>query len=290
MRKGCPVEELSDEETVECQLDLFGQDRIKLGEGYAALARLDLDKAASIFSGLIMENPDFAEAAEGKAMAMEWSDALWQIESLKPEVAAVSLWERIRSSSFGQWGGGLRKALTKKLIALIGSDHDFYAPPDLCLGYLYYELADYELAENSYRRLLNKHPDDSRFLCRLGNSLFLQKRLSEARRCYTRALLMAPGEIDPMTLEDGELRSIIKEVGPFTAPIHGWLRGALQLLDCSEADPENGEHERALLIYRTISLTEEARRKREHREMVEQRRALKEIAPEVFEEYIARLA
>ena len=70
------MEKAVDEEAVEVQLDLFGLERIKLGEGYAALARLDLDKAASIFGDLIRENPGFAEAAEGKSMAVEWSDTL----------------------------------------------------------------------------------------------------------------------------------------------------------------------------------------------------------------------
>ena len=288
--KTISMDERNTEPVEEVQLDLFGLDRIKLGEGYAALSRLDLDRAASIFNGLIQGNPDFDDARQGFVMAAAWSDILWESETRGPQAAVAFLWEKIQSSSFGRWGGGLRAALIRKLIGLIGDDARFYVPPVLCLGFLWFELSDFERAEDAYRRLLDKQPNDARLVCRLGNSLFLQGRRSEARRWYAQALLASPHDVAPDELEDAILRSVIKESGVCMAPVYGWLRDALPLVDNVDTQSKDEEHAKALRIYRAVLLAEAARKKREHRDMVEKRRNLKEIAPEVFEEYIARLA
>lgn len=289
MNKGCSVKELSDEETVECQLDLFGLERIKLGEGYAALARLDLDRAASIFGDLIMENPDFAEAAEGEAMALEWSDALRATGSFTPEAAALSLWERLRSFSFGRWGDELRKALVRRVINLIGNNEDFFIPPDLCLGSLHIDVMQYEQAERSLRKLLEKHPDNARILCLLGNSLVPQQRRSEARLLYAKAFLRSPREASEAGPNDDELAAIIKREGPYMTPLYGLLEDVLPLLDVGATVAVDQDHDHALEIYRALVRAEAARKKRDHRKMVEERKVLKELSPGVFEVYIARL-
>ena len=283
--------ETRDVESVgDCQLDLFGLDRIKLGEGYAALARLDLDRAASLFSDLALEKPDFGDATQGYGMAVAWSDILWELETRGPQEAAVFLWEKIQTYAFGQWGSGLRKALIRKLTGLVGDDARFYVPPDLCLGFLFFELADYERSEDAYRRLLEKHPNNVKLMCRLGNSIFLQRRRSEARHYYVQALLTSPHDVKPGELDDAALKSIIKESGVCLAPVYGWLRDVLPLLDSVDVQSKDEEHAKALMIYRAVLLAESARKKRDHRDMVEKRRNLKEIAPEIFKEYIARLA
>lgn len=271
------------------QLDLFGLDRIRLGEGYAALARLDLDRAASIFNGLTIENPDFTDAKEGFAMGAAWGDILWELENRSPQDALVFLWEKIQSYDFGQWGSGLRKALIKRLIGMIGDDNQFSVLPNLCLGFLHAELGEYERAENAYRHLLERHPDDMKILCRLANSLFCLKKRSEARHCYTHALLSAPAQVEACDLEDMEVGRIVKECGSVMAPVYGWLRDILPLIDTGDIRPNGPEHQKAVIIYRIITAAEEARRKGDHRIMVEQRRILKETSPEVFEEYLEML-
>lgn len=283
------IEERDEEPAGEAQLDLFGLDRIKLGEGYAALARLDLDRAAAIFNELALGNPDFGDAKQGYAMAAAWSDILWESETRGQQDAGVFLWEKIRTHGFGQWGGGLRKALIGKLIGMIGDDADFYVPPDLCLGLLFFELADYERSEDAYRRLLEKRPNEAALLCRLGNSIFLQRRPSEAGPFYVRALLTSPRDVPSDELEDAELRGIIKECGACLAPVYGWLRGALPLSERSDIQATDEEHAKALAIYGAVLRAESARKKRDHQDMVDKRRALKEIAPEIFGEYIAHL-
>ncbi len=283
------MEELSDEKTVESQLDLFGQDRIKLGEGYAALARLDLDKAASIFGDLIRENPQFADAADGKTMALEWGDVLWGIESLNSEAAALSLWKKVGSSSFDQWGDGLRKALVRRVISLIGNNEDFFIPPDLCLGSLHIEVMQYEQAERSLRKLLEKHPDNARLLCLLGNSLAPQQRRSEARVFYAKAFLRSPREASAGGPNDDELAALIRREGPSMTPVYGFMENVLPLVNIVAPVAVDQDHDQALKIYCSLSRAEAAREKRDHRKMVEERKVLKELSPEVFEAYITRL-
>lgn len=275
---------------IDCgQLDLFGWERIKLGEGYAALEMLDLEAAAAVFSDLMRQKPGFPDAVQGYAMAVEWGDRLWEMEPLRLETEALALWERIRSYPFGPWGGGLRKALIKKLISVVEQNVDFYVPPDFCLGLFYIETMQYDQAEGALRRLLEKHPNNARLLCLLGNALSLQRRPSEARALYAKALLIAPRDVGAGGLEDGELAAIIREVGPHVAPIHGWLRGVLPMVDITVPSPGDHDHDTALKTYRTLVDAESARKKRDHRRMVEQRRLLKETAPEVLEAYLNRI-
>lgn len=284
---------MTEERTVEaaddCQLDLFGWERIKLGEGYAALARLELERAAAVFGDLLRQKPDFTDAKEGCAMAMAWGDVLWEMETRSQETAAAFLWERIRSYSFGPWGGDLRKALVRRLIAVAGRDADFYAPPDFCLGVLHLEVGEHERAEASLRGLLQKHPDDARLLLHLGNALFLQRRASEARVFYAKALLGSPAVMGAAGWEDGEVAALIRETGPQMAPVHGWLRGILPMVDVDVQAAVDQGHERTLRVYRALLHAESARMKRDHRGMVEHRRFLKDTAPEILEAYLRRI-
>ncbi len=283
------VDETPQEEPAAFQFDLFGLDRIKLGEGYAALARLDLDKAASIFGDLVRDDPQFADAVDGKAMALAWGDVLRGIESLNGAAAALSLWEKIRSFSFGQWGDGLRKALVKKVIDLVGDNDDFFIPPDLCLGFLHIDVMQYERAEDSLRKLLEKHPDNARLLCLLGNALVPQRRRSEARVYYAKAFLRSPREASEAGANDDELAAIIRREGPYLTPIHGLLEGVLPLVDTAAIVAVDQDHAGMLEIYRALSRADAARVKRDHRMMVEERKILKELSAEVFDAYITRL-
>jgi len=283
------ADETCQEKPATFQFDLFGQDRIKLGDGYAALARLDLDKAASIFGDLIREDPQFTDAVDGKTLALEWGDMLWSIDALDSEAAALALWQKVRSSSFGKWGDGLRKALVKKVIGLIGDNEDFFIPPDLCLGSLHIDVLQYEEAEHSLRKLLEKHRDNARLLCLLGNSLVPQQRRSEARVLYAKAFLHSPCEANAAWLSDDELAAIIKREGPYMTPVYGLLEDLLPPVDVTATVAVDRDHGRALEIYRTLIRAEGAREKRDHRNMVEARKILKALSPEVFEVYIDRL-
>lgn len=79
------------------QLDLFGWDRVKVGEGFSALGRLDLPRALVIFEEPLARWPGHPGASAGLAMAAAWDDALRETERLQKREAAATLWERIKS-------------------------------------------------------------------------------------------------------------------------------------------------------------------------------------------------
>ena len=273
----------------EPQLNLFSWDRVKVAEGYSVLAGLDFAKAQATFQNLLSKWPGHPDASAGLGMAATWAAFLREAEALQKRDAIVSLWERIRSYSFGQSGHALRRALLQRVVALAEVDADLYVPPDLCLGRLLLEIENYGRAEAAFRHLLEIHPRDGRIFVWFGNCLFRQQKTSEARVVYARALLSASSEVRPEEIEDEELVKAIADEEVYSAAIWGWLRGVLPLVEVEEAPRLDQKHEEALRAYQTVRRAERARAKGAHDEMVEQRRLLRELAPAVFLQYMGRM-
>ncbi len=273
----------------ELQLNLFSWDRVKVGEGFKALAGLDFAKAQVIFQNLLSKWPGHPDASAGLGMVATWADALSKAEVLQRRDAIVSLWERIRSYPFGQCGHALRRALIQRVVALMEEDAALYVPPDLCLGCILLELEDYGKAEAAFRHLLEIHPREGRILVWVGNCLFRQRKTSEARVVYAKALLSEPSEVKLEEIEDKELVGAIADEEVYSAAIWGWLRGILPLVDVEEGPPHDRKHAEALRVYQTVRRAERARVNSTYEEMVAQRRLLKELAPAVFLQYMGRL-
>jgi hypothetical protein len=72
-------------------------------------------------------------------------------------------------------------------------------------------------------------------------------------------------------------------------PVYGLLEEVLPLVDVGATVAVDKDHDRALEIYRSLLRAEAARKKRDHRNMVEERKILKALSPEAFEIYINRL-
>jgi tetratricopeptide (TPR) repeat protein len=272
------------------QLDLFGWDRVKVGEGFSALGRLDLPRALVIFEEVLSRWPGHPGASAGLAMAAAWDDALRETERLQKREAAATLWERIKSYPFGQWGQAFRRGLIQRVLALLEGDCHLYVPPDLCLGRLLLELEDHGRAEEALRALLGRHPLGARILVCLGNCLFRQGRTGEARVVYARALLAAPWEVEPEGIDDKELSWAIADQDVYSGAVWGWLRGFLPLVDVEVGSPHDGKHAESLQVYQAVRRAERARANGAHEEMVEQRRLLRQLAPAVFLAYTGRLS
>jgi tetratricopeptide (TPR) repeat protein len=274
----------------ELQLDLFTWDRVKVGEGFSALAELDFARAILVFQNVLSKWPGHPDASAGLRMAATWADCLREAETPHERETVTSLWERIRSYPFGQSGHELRRALIQRVVVLLQiEDADLYIPPDLSLGRLFVELEDYGRAEAAFRRLLETHARDGRLLVWLGNCLFKQGKTSEARVVYAKALLSAPAEVNIEEIEDKGVVEAIAEEDIYSAAIWGWLSGVLPLVEVEVGSPHDRRHVGALLVYRTVRGAEAARAKGAHEEMVEQRRLLKGLAPAVFLRYMGRM-
>jgi tetratricopeptide (TPR) repeat protein len=271
------------------QLDLFSWDRIKVGEGFNALEMLDLQVAADIFEDILQRWHGHPDAIAGQRMAFDWIDFLKKTETLEKEEAVIYLWEKIKSYSFGQGGQVLRKGLIQRIITLLEGDYCFYISPDLCLGCLYMDIAEYSKAEEALKMLAEQHPRDGKILVYLGNCLWLQGRAAKARAIYAKAILTSPWDMKLEEFTDKELVEAIVEEDIYLAPLSGWLRRILPLIDIDIEKPHDKNHEWLLMIYNTIKLAEKARLQHDHKKMVEMRRLLKESEPAVFLEYMGRI-
>ena len=271
------------------QLDLFTWDRVKSGEGFGALARLDFGRAGVIFESVLSQWPGHPDASAGLQMASAWDASLKEAESLPGKDAAACLWERLKAYPFEQSGMALRRGLLQRTLVLMGGDCQFYMPPDLCLGRLLLELEEYSKAEEALKPLLEKHGPNGRILIWLGNCLFRQGKEDEARFVYAKALLGAPWEVELDELDDKELLGAIADEDIYSAAVCGWLRRVLPFVEVEVGSPHDRKHEESLLIYRTAGRAERARARGAHEEMVEQRRLLKHLAPAIFLEYMGRL-
>ncbi len=271
------------------QLDLFTWDRVKVREGFAALARLDPTQAVRIFEDVLSRWHGHPDALVGLRMARTWDEFLRQAATLEQGDAAASLWERIRAFPFGSSGQALRRALLERAIVLLDGDCYLHIPPDLCLGRLLLEIQEYAKAEKALTRLLERRPGDGRLLVCLGNCLFRQHKTPEARGVYARALLSAPWEVELGEIEDKELVGALAHEDVYSAAIRGWLRRVLPLVDVQVKSPHDSRHAGALLVYQTVRRAERARARGAHEEMVAERRLLRQADPTVFQEYMARL-
>lgn len=270
--------EVVNEEDENIQLDLFSPDRVMVGQAFNALGKVDLHAAMTLLEEVLSRWPDTLDAREGYRLASDWLKT-----SEVRESEFMLFWERIKGYPFGALGAGLRRGLIRKLIAAVG-DEDIYLDQDLSLDRLYFEVDDLARAEESFSRLIEKHPLDGRLHLALGNTLSVQNREGEARAAYAKGLLASPSAIEPAMIMDDEVRALVDEVGAFAAPVFGWIRGALPIVRMRPV-PCNPEHDRNLHVYELLGNAEQARMDGNHDEMVQYRRLLRDAAPDVWEEY-----
>lgn len=279
------------ERDLQClQLDLFSWDTIKIGEGFEALSRLDFEGAKKAFEDVLLQVPCHPSAKTGIEVIAYWEGVLHRLESLGGEDALVYLWENIKGYPFERgYSESLKKALIERLLMLMDDKPHIYIPPDICSGYLYIKLGRYKEAENALHTLLKDHPFNGRLMGYLGDTLWMQGRMDEARSIYAKALLLAPFEVSLEDLRDKELLEIVEDEGPEMAPIYGWLRGVLPLVDVETKLFGGLKKGKVLKVYTHLRIAEDARKNGNHKGMVAHRKMLKEEAPEVFNAYMEHL-
>jgi tetratricopeptide (TPR) repeat protein len=269
------------------QLNLFQWDIIAVGKGYQGLADLDLDAARDHFSRVLAARPGHPSACQGLRDVQVWEEVLRKLEGMAPEAALGFLWGRIAGFPFGdsEHRRNLRAALIRRLLAMMGDRADFFLPPDLCRGCLHLQLADYAAAERELRHLLARFPENGRLHGYLGDALWQQGRRSSANEAYARGLLLAPHEVAVDGLCHRGLAEMIEEYGPAMAPIYGFFAEMLPLVALG-APARTREAQSCELLRQA----EQARARGDHEGSVTVRRRLKELSPEVLQDYLAWLA
>lgn len=268
------------------QLSLFQWDLLAVGSGYEALAELDFVEAEKRFLSVLKPLPDHPQASAGLRELHYWRDRYLKADSLPAEQAAIMLWQEMQLTSFpaGRHHATLRRRLLQHVYDLLADRPGFFHPPDLCLGHLLLQLDRHRAAEANLRPLAAKHPGTSRLHFLLAETLWRQGRHELAAPAYARALLTNPEDTGTLVISHRELAACIEEHGPALAPIYAFFRGILPLIEPPQSSIDGDI--RSYLLLRSVEL---ARRNRDHQALVDGRRALKETAPEIFEDYLSWL-
>lgn len=264
------------------QLDLFQWDILAVGQGYQSLAGLDFNGARKYFTAVLELLPDHPDACQGMGILATWEDAFHKAEGLALEPAAGFFWDRIVDFHFGNSESSrtLRLSLIRHLLTLMDGNATLYIPPDLCSGYLYLQLADYAAAEKHLRTLVRHYPENGRLLGYLADALLMQGR-PEAGAAYATALLLSPNEVAVTSMGDRQLAEVVEEHGPAMAPIHGFLKGILPLVEFkSKAITREAE------MYELLRQAELACHRGDHEAMITARAGIKKLAPEVLKHYL----
>ena len=269
------------------QLSLFQWDILAVGDGYDSLADLNFNDARNHFSRVLKVLPDHPEAGRGMRDLNVWEGVLHDMEGLESDSALSFFWNKIVNFPFRNSENcrTFRLSLIKRLLALMDNSATLYIPPDLCLGYLYLQLADYVTAETHLRVLVGSLPGNGRLYGYLADALWMQGRLEIADAAYAKVLLLDPHNVSVAAMCNRRLADIIQERGAALTPIYGFLEGVLPLVE-QETEAVTLEAR----AYEFLRQAEQAKRLANHDEMVAARRSLKKLAPQVLKDYLDQLA
>lgn len=270
------------------QLGLFSPDRLAVGEAHQAMAELELDHAIEILEEVLAVAPDTSDAEADLRIATDWKQTIEAVASLEPEARLSHLWDRIcrLANDPRRLPDGLRRSLLLRLLEELQQHRIELIEPELCAGTILIELGRTREAEPALRQTLRVSGDRPRLLARLGTVLWRLGRSVPAKASWVRALLLDPAEIRETDLEDPKTARLVQRAGAAMAPITGWLDGILPLVEIERS--RLGESEPAQ-IYACLLDAEEARRGHRHEDMVTSRTRLRNLSPDVFNAYMARL-
>ncbi len=304
------------------QLSLFSADRMRAGEGFEALGRLELERAAAIFEQTLSRRPEARDAQDGLRAARHWHELMTALADLPDHEQAPALWnavkearnapverlrsshdpvERLRSSHdpVKRLGSShahqdllpslLSTALLEHILELLDRDEVELIPPDLSAGRILLDLGRSHEAVQRLRAAVDHAPHNAPLRGLLAAALWRLDRQAAARAEYARALLLAPEQLLLDSVEDQALRELIVTRGRTRAAVDGWLLGMLPLLDGNDGAVVAAEAPCAGL-YRLLIEAETARRAKDADTVLALRRRLKEEDPVALELYVERLS
>lgn len=279
------------------QLNIFSWQKEKLAEGYQSLAVFRFDAAERAFRE-IMQNYTAVDQEVDDALhsTTHWKKVFEHYEAMSGNERIPFLHHEIIHFNFlNTWGmQRLRSALISRLVAMMREANTFYVNTQVCLADLLLELGKNNEAEEALIDQLTCEPDPGalgRF--RLAQIQWLNGNLTEAKKNYSLALLLAPANVPLNRIESGELKDLIETHGPGMAPAYGWVSGALPLVRIPTAAGESAvseTHCKALTCYRLLRKAEEAAKNNDLDACVEYRKQLKETDPDLYDRYFALLS
>lgn len=269
------------------QLNLFQWDLIEISNGFRCLAELRFEQAKASFSRVLTALPSQAAAQEGLHATCFWHELFQQADALPTTEGMLLLWQNIQQHSFAsnESGRDLHLALLVDLKRRMEKERQEFIEPDLSIGYLQCQLGNYVSAETQLRQQIKTTPSHGILYGFLADTLWMQDRRELANALYATALLMAPDRMCNHRLRNRKLAELVERHGVEMAPIHGFFRGVVPLVE-----PESPPDTHAVRIH---SLLRQAEQARYHKDIITSesvREHLKQFAPEVLDQYERWLA
>lgn len=267
------------------QLGLFTPEVAEVEAGFAALGRLELDRAEALFAGIVEREPGNEDGHVGLAAVAHWRDVCDQLALLPALERAVATWREVRACPEALNTRALRRRLLEDVLGILELEASPTPCPDLCVADVLLALHRSGEARRWLEWATRAAPQSARLFALYGNSLY-DVSVSQARACYSRGLLVDPTLSEWRDVAWLELARWVDEAGGALAALKLWATGQLPL---PPPDVAAEPHPSLAEVWRAMATAEFERRRGGHEDAIGHRRRLLELAPEVFHLYMARL-
>jgi tetratricopeptide (TPR) repeat protein len=298
------------------QLDLFSDNRrtILLNDAGTMLRSLDLEKAISVYAGLLDDSPGDREILRLKRTVGQWLDTLarYRVSPLGSE-RLHELWLQLKDDTPPLLADGILRILIAELEELPAPEL-IYHPPRFHVGVMMLSAGRYAEAEQWFAKALRGGIEKrARFLAWRGDALTLDGDKARARESYLAAFLEGPHDVEIESIESRTIRGLLfsleseygDETGDDTVswlPVWGWLHGEFSLAmgeitrDRStfrvflEESERSGDIPLPRLWFEYLRYGEFLRTlNRDDRELVRIRRRMRDLCGIMFDRYMAKI-
>jgi tetratricopeptide (TPR) repeat protein len=267
------------------QLGLFTPEVAEVEAGFAALGRLELDRADALFAGIVEREPDNEDGQVGLAAVSHWRRTCDQLASLPALERAMATWCAVRDCPAPLITRTLRRRLLEEVLGLLELQASPVRCPDLCVADVLLALHRPGEARRWLEWATRSAPGSARLFTLYGDALY-DVSVSQAKACYSRGLLVDPTLPEWRTVAWPELAGRVADAGGATAALELWAAGQLPM---PPPDAAVQPHPSLAEVWRAMAHAEAERRRGRHDEAIDHRRLLLELAPEIFHQYMARL-
>ena len=268
------------------QLGLFSPEQQEVEAAWAALGRLELDRAESLFSGALDRDPESEPSRRGVDAVAYWRAAIEGLAGATALERASSLWQAVSRCPPGMLSRPLRRRLLTDVLEPLEMHPGPLPLPELCAGDVLLALGREGSARAWLEWAVRHEPCAARLQLLLGDACWLTGAAGPARASYSRGLLLDP------TLERWhevawvDLRRRIQETGGARAAVELWAEGGLPLPPTTSA---GRPHPAVAEVWRVLADAADAAAHRRHDETVHHRLRLQSLDPDIFARYMERL-
>ncbi|MFV2073557.1 MAG: hypothetical protein ACC742_13000 [Thermoanaerobaculales bacterium] len=268
------------------QLGLFSPGQNEIEVAFAALDKLDFEYAEGLFLDMVKRDSAGSAATNGLATVDHWRGVLASIEGAGPVNRAKALWHAVRGCPPKLITRNLRRRMLEEVLDLLEIQNEAVPASDLCTGEVLLELGRLASARKWFDWAARSEPNVARFHLLGGDVLWASDSVAEARSSYSRGMFLDPTLERWESAAWPELGRRVREVGGVATALEWWAAARLPL---PPTDVDGVPHPAVEEVWRVLAEADAARHRGRHDDMVRFRLRLRDLAPDVFATYMARM-